>query len=889
MTAPVRVYRALLRLLLPAGFADAFAAELTAVFAELDRETRVARGPIAGPLATWLGLVAELPGLVRLAIAERRTTRTIRAHTATARLEENMFDSLAQDLGFAMRALRRAPGFAFVAITRLALGIGANTAIFSVVNGVLLNPLALHDPSRVVALSEVAASSGPNDFGETSPGSFADWKSMVHTMDVAGFVTSNDVTLTGLGEPQSVSSTTSIGGFMQVLGVQPLFGRMITVADEDPSAPGVVMLSYDGWRRLFGDDRDILGKTLTLNGLSATIVGVMPRGFTYPGAPNDLYRPWRVDAAARTSRDQYYISVLGRLHPGVTMSQARAEMRTVSERMRKEWPRYNQRSRIVVLPLRDTVVGDVRRQLLVLMGAVAFVLLITCANIGNLLLTRAAARRREMAVRQALGAGQMRIIRQLLTESILLATAGGIAGLAVGRGFLKLLLAAQVTTNLPRADEITLDGRVLLFTLAASVLAGILFGLIPAWQLSRGKSADALRDGTKGSASSQWARNALVVSELALAMILLTGAGLLLRSFDRMLRVDPGVRTDHVLTFSIGRRRSDPAFVAASLDRMRAIPGVKTVAITSVLPLTGRASGAWYNRIDRPLPDNVQPTGEAYRVVTSDFFATTGIALRAGRLPNENDRKDSPAIVVNEALVKKYYPNEDPLGKPVYLGAPDNRLVDHAPIVGVVGDTRDAGLGLDPLPTVYIPYAVFPAGFSYTYVLRTSVEPTSVMNAARDVVHALDATLPIRRIQTFDDVYAAASAPARWSATLLGVFAGVAFVVAVLGVFGVLSYLVAHRTRELGIRIALGASAASVRGFVVARALGLVGVGVTVGILGAMMLTRFMASLLYGVEPTDRLTFAAVAAMLTIAGIAASYLPARRATQVDPIVALRAE
>jgi predicted permease len=564
-------------------------------------------------------------------------------------------------------------------------------------------------------------------------------------------------------------------------------------------------------------------------------------------------------------------------------------MASVTQRMKHDWPMYNQANRIMVLPLQQTVVGDTRQQLLVLMGAVAFVLLITCANVGNLLLTRASARRREIAVRRALGAGRRRIVRQLLTESLLLATAGGAAGLIVGKSFLKMLLAAQTTTNLPRADEISLDGRVLIFTLGVSVVAGLFFGSIPAWQLARNPSANALREGTKGSAGNQWVRNALVVAELALAMVLLTGAGLLLRSFDLMRRVDPGVNTDRVLTFTIGRRHSDPTFVTTSLDRLRTLPGVQSVAITSGLPISGRGNGAWFNRIDRPLPANVQPTGEAWRVVTPDYFATVGIRLEAGRLPTTADRKESPAIVVNEALVKKYYPNENPIGKPVYLGAPDNRFFDSAPIVGVVADTHDAGLGVDALPTVYIPYGVFPAGMPYSYVLKTASDPASVVSSARGVIHELDPTLPIRQVRTLDDVLSTAIAPARWSATLLGVFAGVALVLAVLGVFGVLSYLVAQRTRELGIRIALGASAMAVRRFVVLRGLALVTVGLVIGIAGALALTHFMTSLLFGVTPTDPPTLIGVATVLAAAALIASYLPARRATKVDPIVALRAE
>jgi putative ABC transport system permease protein len=671
--------------------------------------------------------------------------------------------------------------------------------------------------------------------------------------------------------------------------VAPFLGRALTPADEDLAAPDVTVLSYDAWQRLFANDRGVIGRAVTLGNKTTTIVGVMPPGFTYPEASNDFWWPWRADAAFRANRDQYMISVVGRLHAGATIEQARTEMATVSARMKRDWPKYNQGNRIAVLPLQDTVVGDIRRQLLVLMGAVGFVLLIACANIGNLLLARASTRRREIAVRRALGAGRSRIVRQLLTESLLLGAAGGVVGLIAGKSLLALLLAAQVTTNLPRAHEIALDARVLVFTFAVSLGAGLLFGSIPAWQLTRGRSSDALREGTRGSGGNQLVRGALVVSELALAMILLTGAGLLLRSFALMARVNPGVETHNVLTFAIGRRKATPTFLPSALDALGALPGVKSVAATSQIPIAGRGIGAWFNRIDRPLPDNVQPTGEAYRVVTPSYFATVGIPLKLGRLPTDGDRREAPAIVVNEALVRKYYAHENPLGKPVYLGAPDNRLFDSAPIVGIVGDTHDAGLDVDPLPTIYIPNGLMPTWPFFSFVIRTSGDPTTIVASARKIVHDLDPAVPIRRVRTLDDILSDAVAPARWSATLLGVFAGVALVMAILGVFGVLSYVVSQRTRELGIRIALGASTSAVRRLVVMRGLSLVAVGLALGVACALGLTRFMASQLYGVTPTDPTTLIGVAALLVSAALVATYVPARRATRVDPIVALRAE
>ena len=884
MTPTVRIYEALSRLLLPDGFSDAFAEELRIVYRELDDEAR-ARG---GAGAAWRGLAAELPGLVRIAVNERRTRRTLRAPRATVRLEENVFDSLGQDVRFAVRSLRRAPIFTTVAILTLALGIGANSAIFSVVNAVMLSPLKLQDPDRLVALGERTQSSTPGTLGQTSPGSFFDWKSSSRTLEIAGYGTVNRV-LTGMGEPAQLTGTTSIGGLMQVLGVAPMFGRQLTIADEDPGAAPVVVLAYQTWQRLFDGDRGALGKALILNGVPRTIVGVMPPGFSFPGSPNDFWAPSNLDAAFRVNRDQYAIAVVGRLRPAVTIDQARRDMASISDRLAREWPKYNEGSRIAVEPLRDTIVGSVQGQLLVLMGAVTFVLLITCANIGNLLLARAAARQREIAVRHALGAGTRRIVRQLLTESVLLALASGVAGLGVGELFIKLLVAAPVTASLPRAEEIALDGRVVAFTLLVSVAVGLLFGCLPAWQMSRARFLDALRQGTRGSAGAQWTRSALVVSELALAMVLLVGAGLLLRSFDLMRRVEPGVSTDHVLTFSVARRRPDPTFFPSTLDRIKALPGVRQAGLTSTLPISGRGIGAWFNRIDRPLPDNVRPTGEAYRVVTPTYFGAVGIRLLSGRLLESSDGPSSPAIVVNEALARKYYPNENPIGKPVYLGAPDNRLFDSAPIVGVVANTRDLGLGSDPVPSAYIPLALMPRWPFFSYVVRTAGNPLTVAAAARRIIREADPSIPVQSVQTLDDVLAASTAPARWSTTLLGIFAGIALVTALLGVFGVLSYLVTQRTREVGIRIALGASSANVRRMIVARGLSLVAAGLAIGILGAVGLTRFMSSLLYGITPTDTLTFAGVTAVLVATATLASYLPARRATRVDPLIALRAE
>jgi putative ABC transport system permease protein len=890
LTRTTSLYRWLLTLVLPKRFHARYAHQMLDVFAELDAAERENRGPVGA----WRALAAELPGLFRLASRERgaeheasrvarRSARALASHSGIRKA--TVLESLMQDLKFAGRALRRSPGFASVAVLTLALGVGANTAIFSVVNGVLLRPLPVEDPDRLFAIGEQSTST-PDDISVTVPANVYDWQQSATTMRIAGFAATAG-TITGRGEPQMLRGTMSVGGIFEVLGIRPFLGRPLTVVDEELASPQVIVLSYETWRELFGEDQRSLGQTITVNGTPRTIVGVMPPGYSFLGGPSAFYVPSRFDAAFRQNRDQGFITTVGRLNRGATIDRARAELATIVARQRRDFPTADAKLAILARPLQEMVVGNTRAQLLVLMGAVAFVLLITCANLGSLLLARAHARRREMAVRQALGAGQGRIARQLLTESVLLALLGGAVGIFIGRAFLSLLLRADAATNLPRAGEIVLDGRVFAFTITVSLVAGLVFGSIPAWQLARGGSNEFLREGGKGSTRGTFARSVLVVSELGLAMVLLIGAGLLLRSFDLLRRVNPGIKPEHVLTFSVRLPSANPNFFPQSIERIRALPGVQSAALTSQLPVSGPGIAAGFARLDKSIAAN--STVEAYRVVTPQFFATVGVSLRRGRLLDATDRAESPVVVVNEALVRRYYPSEDPLGKPIYMGAPDNRLFPRATIVGVVSDTRDGGLGSDPLAIVYIPLSVMPKWPAMSYVVRTAGDPTSVVSAARAVIRELDSNLPIRNVQTMDDVLATAVAPARWSSTLLGVFAGVALVIAILGVFGVLSFVVTQRTREIGIRIALGATPGHVRRMVVTRGLGMATLGLGFGLVGALWLTRFMESLLFGVTATDPLTYCVVATILVLTAVLASYLPARRATRVDPISALRAE
>jgi putative ABC transport system permease protein len=651
----------------------------------------------------------------------------------------------------------------------------------------------------------------------------------------------------------------------------------------------VVVLSHATWRQFFGADPAIVGRTITLGAVSPTVIGVMPESFRFPDGAQQFWMPSRMPAEFRANRDQYMFGVVARMKPAVTMETASAELATVSARLRTDWPQYNTKLRLGAIPLREAIIGSDQRPLYLLMGAVGLVLLIACANIGNLLLARAAGRRREIAVRQALGAGTGRIARQMLTESILLGLLGGIAGVFMGRWLLSVLVNSS-TIGLPRIEEIGLDGRVLLFTLAISVLAGIAFGMLPALRLASGRAAEALRTGVRSAGGDRWTRHVLVVSELALAVVLLAGAGLLLRSFALLQRVDPGFPIERLLTFTVSPREANPVFFQQSLDRIRALPGVRDAAIISQLPVTGRGIGAWFNMYDRPVGPNETPPAVAYRVASPDYFRTTGVPLRRGRLTTAEDRLDNhPSVLINEALAKQYWPDGDPIGRDIYLGAPDNRIFPRATVVGVVGDTKDAGLSSAALPTVFIPAAMVPMWRSFSFIIRTEVEPMTLATPVRGQIRALDASMPIRDMQSMDDILSTAVGPARWSMTLLGLFAAMALVLAAVGIFGVLSFTVAQRTRELGIRMALGAAPGAVQRMVLGQGMILAITGVVLGLGGALALTRLMSSMLYGVEATDPLTYGGVAVVLIgVAGLA-SYLPARRATEVSPLVALQSE
>ena len=893
----VRCFARLLHLL-PAEDRECCAEPMLDVFTSLREEAMRSHGVRGGLTA----LLAELPGLIRLAFtlrlhahARHRAQRAwhLEHDIVVTTRKEDMMDSLRQDLRYALRSLRHAPGFSLVAVATLALGIGANTAIFSIVNGVLLEPLAFERPGELVGLGEGRIGEPP-ELRSTSPGTFYDWQRQTTSLVSIAAYSGGQVTLTGgcggsgVCEPTTLTGVNTVGDLFPLLGVRPAMGRWPITADESADQP-VVVLSDVTWRRYFGADPAIVGRTVTLNGTPRTVIGVMPATFHFPDGSAEYWTPSRFTAEFKANRDQYFLSVVGRLAAGVTVEKARGDMEVVAARLRRDWGKYNTGLRIDVLPLRDVIVSNVSERLTILMGAVGFVLLIACANLGNLLLAKSVSRRREMAVRQALGAGHTRIVRQLLTESLVLAFAGGIVGVAVGAGFLRMMLA-QRSIALPRVENIGLDGRVLAFTFGIATLAGLVFGIVPALQLARGRSADAMREGARGSSAHGWFRDLLVVSEFALATMLLAGAGLLLHSFARLTSVDPGLRTEGLLTFEINVPNRDELFVGRSLERLRALPGVRAAAAISFIPIGGRGIGAWLNVVDRPLPPNVKPRGEAYRVVTPDYFATAGVPLRQGHLFTGIERPDrAPAVVINEALAKQYWPNENPIGKQIWLGSPETHLIPASTIVGVVGDTKDGGLDVSPLPIVYVPLALMPSWQSFGYMIRTSADPANLASAVRGTMRTMAPGLPLRNLSTMDDRVRESVAPARWSMTLLAVFAGVALTLAGIGIFGVLSFIVRQRTRELGIRVALGAAPERVRRMVVMRGLLLAAAGAGIGLLGSALLGRWMQTMLFEVKPTDPATYLAVTPLLLLIAGIASYTPARRATKVDPMLALRSD
>jgi predicted permease len=804
------------------------------------------------------------------------------------------WQGLVRDARVALRALRRTPAFTAIAIFCLAVGIGANAAIFSVVNAVLLRPLPYAEPERLVRIFETLEDQA-GWTGSVSQPNFVDWRAQNGSFAALSAYTTSSRILEGGSEPERVRTLLASANLPALLGVQPLLGRTFGAGEDEPGAPRVAMLGEGMWTRRFGADPSVLGRSIRLDGQSFVVVGIMPERAAFPagGEPADLWIPYVPSRQEMEARGSHFLAVVGRLKPGVTIDQAHADLSRIADRLEQQYPDAQANRGVVTRSLRETVVGNTRPALLILLGAVGLVLLIACANVANLLLARAATRRHEVALRLALGAGRARLVRQLLVESLLLALAGAVAGSALAWVALRLM-APLVASALPVGAGVQLDGRVFAFLVGASVLSGLLFGLVPALQAARadvrGSLIDAGGKSTAGGAQ-QRLRGGLVIAEIALSLVLLVGAGLLMRGFIELRGTPPGLDTRNVLTAHIaipdGKYDSTEAveqLLRPILEQARALPGVTSASMINLLPIQNAWTNGSFVVVGRPAPPPGKEPIAEYRVVGTDFFETLGIPVRRGRDFTANEAQ--PVVIINEALARKHFPGQDPIGQ--QLGGIDSEPMT---IVGVVGAVRQAGLDHEPLQEIYLPLGRLTAGWvsEMTIALKTSVEPASLTNALRRAVRAVDAGQPVYRVLTMEEVVNESLAGRRLQLWLLGGFAAIALLLAAAGLYGVISYLVAQRTREIGIRVALGAQQGDVVRLVMRHGAMLTAAGVAAGLVGALFLTRLLASLLYGVSPRDPLVFAGFAGALAAVALLATWLPARRATRVDPVVALRAE
>ena len=804
-------------------------------------------------------------------------------------------DELRQDVRFSLRQLRRNPGFTVIALVTLALGIGANTAIFSVVRGVLLRELPYAESDRLLRVYSRVDQSRIN----VSPADFNDWRAQTRTFSSLAASEESTVNLTGSGPAERFTQARVSANLFQLLGVSPIVGRAFAPGEDAESAPRVVILSEGLWRSRFAADRSIVGKQIVLDGFPTEVVGVAPAVMRYPSSVDMwLTTRFRAKDFSDASRGARWIDVIGRLAPGATIAQANAEMAAIARRLELQDPRHNTGYGTSVVPLRDAMVGRVRAPLVILLAAVGFVLLIACANVASLLLGRTAARETELAVRTALGAGRGRLIRQLLTESVCLAVIGGAIGLGLAAWGTRLLLALA-PTDIPRLYDVRVDGWVLVFTLGATAIAALVFGAIPAWQARKGRLASTLREGNRGSRTrpgSSRARATLVVAEITLALMLLAGAGLLIRSFARLSAVDPGFNATRVSTFSVtlspvryATVDQQRQFAATLLDRIRTVPGVDSAGVTFGLPLSGAGFVLSFDVDGRAAPPpNAEPRAQV-RVASPGYFAAMGIPLRRGRSFTAADRAGAPQVLlISEETVRRYFPNEDPIGKRIQFGWTRDGSRLGGEIVGVVGDVRQGSLSGDRTPHAYAAWEQWPLD-EVTVVMRTQTDPGAVLRAAEAVVTSLDRDLPVYDSYTLASLVSRSLGEPRFYLLLLTVFAVLAVVLAAVGIYGVMAYTVQQRTREIGIRIALGASTERVVGMVVRRGLALAIAGVALGTIGAYALTRVLRSLLFGVSERDPLTFAGVAVLLGAVALVASWVPARRAARVDPLTAMRAD
>lgn len=804
-----------------------------------------------------------------------------------------MIDDLFRDVRYAMRSLLRQPGFTAIAVVTLALGIGANTAIFSVVHGVLLQPLPYPDSARLVSLrqSNVATAPAQPD-AQIAPGNFLEWQRQNTSFESLAAYRTVSYNVTGDGNPERMLAGRVSVGLFKLLGVQPLVGRDFAAEEDRPAREKVVIISYGLWLRRFGGGADALGRSLKLDGEDHAIVGVMPADFRLPDQhERELWTPIAFKDNERTLHHARYIDAIGRLKPDISFAQANAEMTAISARLAQEHPEANTGWTIKVTPLLDFVVGDAKKVLWVIFGAVALILLIACANVANLLLARAATRQKEMAVRAALGAGRVRIVRQLATESLLLAALGALAAWPLALWGLKALLAAA-PADLPRLAPVSIDNRALLFIFAITLLTAFISGLAPALQVLKFDSNPALKDQRSRSIRQQRIGNLLIASEVALALMLLIGGGLLLRTVWRLNHIDPGFDEQNALAVTLQlpqKKYAAPQEIARFSEQLvqqvAKLPGVEAAGVARILPILHDMPISFYFEGRRREADKDLPQTN-YSAVSPDYFRAMSIPLVSGRAFTDHDTQDAPRVaIVSQALAQRYFPNGDAVGKQINVNTgPES----YREIVGIVGDVKQNGLTKETRPHTYEPFAQAPNQFM-TLIVRSSMDPASLVPAIRGKVLALDSDLPLQRTITLDRVIANSIRQQRFTSIVLSVFAGVGLLLAAAGLYGVISYSVAQRTHELGIRVALGAQVKDVMQLVLRQGMTFVIAGEVMGIIGAFALTRLLSGLLFGVTPTDAATFIGVTAGLTFVALLACYIPARRATKVDPLVALRYE
>jgi putative ABC transport system permease protein len=803
----------------------------------------------------------------------------------------NLVSNLIADMRYGARVLARSPGFALVAVAALALGIGANTSVFSVIEAVLLRPLPYKDPSKLAFVWEDASFVGfPKN--TPAPANFVDWKTQNTVFSNMAALRGRSMNLTGDGAAEYVRGNAVTPEFFGVMGVPALIGRTLDDRD-DKSGDNTVVISHSLWQRRYAGDPAIAGRQLKLSDESYTVVGVMPNGFRFPHRRTDFWIPAKFTPEQLARRGSHFLTVVARLKPGVTWDRAQAEMDTIAKRLQQDYPNTNERVGAVVVPINEEIAGDSKTGLIVLLAGAGFVLLIACANVANLLLARAAARQRELAVRTALGAGRGRLITQLITESVLLSSAGGLIGLALARGGLTLL-ERLVPQRLDRT--LTLNSDVLLFSLAVSIATGIIFGVLPALHASRLDLNDALKQGGRSNAGGRGGlyRDALVVAEVAMALVLLAGAGLMMKTLARLQAIDVGFKPEGLLAVSSNiphPKYADPQkrlrHYESVLEEVRSLPGVRGAAFVSDLPFTTEGNTNGFRIEGKPERPGGPAQDALYRLATNDYLKTLDVRLLEGRLPDERDGQSAPPVlVINETFARTFFDGESPLGKRIDYGEEPWRT-----IIGVIADVRERGIKPSPKAAMYIPLAQDLDGWAVAddLLVRTDGDPLAIAAAVRAAIHHSDPDLPIVSVQTMQEILDLGVATRQQQMRLLMAFAGLALTLAGLGIYGVLSYLVVQRSREIGLRMALGASASDIVRSVAGKGALLTGAGLAIGTGAALAITRAMRSMLYEVAPADASTYAAVIATLMLIGLIACAVPAMRAARVDPMVALRDE